>query len=49
MHPALYRVTLNETEKEVRMSEYTIPNTIENRIKVRQAVAQYMVVKCLTK
>ena len=31
------------------MSEYTIPNTIENRIKVRQAVAQYMVEKCLTK
>ena len=31
------------------MSEYTIPNTIENRIKVRQAVAEYMVTKCLTK
>lgn len=31
------------------MSEYTIPNTIENRIKVRQAVAEYMVNNCLTK
>ena len=31
------------------MSEYTIPNTIENRIKVRQAVAEYMVTKCLSK
>ena len=31
------------------MSEYTIPNTVENRIKVRQAVAEYMVTKCLTK
>ena len=31
------------------MSEYTIPNTIQNQIKVRQAVAQYMVEQCLTK
>ena len=31
------------------MSEYTIPNTIQNRMKVRQAVAQYMVEQCLTK
>ena len=31
------------------MNEYTIPNTIENKIKVRQAVAQYMVEQCLTK
>ena len=31
------------------MSEYTIPNTNENRIKVRQAVAEYMVTKCLSK
>ena len=31
------------------MSEYTVPNTIENRIKIRQAVAEYMVTKCLTK
>jgi len=35
--------------KEVSMTEYTIPNTIENRIKVRQAVAEYMVTKCLSK
>ena len=27
----------------------TIPNTIENRIKIRQAVAEYMVTKCLSK
>ena len=31
------------------MSEYTVPNTIENRIKIRQAVAEYMVTKCLSK
>ena len=30
------------------MSEYTIPNTINNRAKVREAVAEYMVDKCLT-
>mgnify|MGYP003129537380 CR=1 FL=1 len=30
------------------MSEYTIPNTIQNRAKVRRAVAEYMVHKCLT-
>ena len=27
---------------------YTIPNTIQNRAKVRRAVAEYMVHKCLT-
>ena len=31
------------------MNEYTIPNTIQNQTKVRQAVAQYMVEQCLTK
>ena len=31
------------------MTEYTIPNTIENQTKVRQAVAEYMVTKCLSK
>ena len=30
------------------MSEYTIPNTPTNQTKVRQAVAEYMVNKCLT-
>jgi hypothetical protein len=30
------------------MSEYTIPNTINNRAKVREAVAEYMVDQCLT-
>ena len=34
--------------KEVSMSEYTIPNTIQNRAKVREAVAEYMVDQCLT-
>ena len=31
------------------MNEYTIPNTLQNQAKVRQAVAQYMVEQCLTK
>ena len=30
------------------MTEYTIPNTPTNQTKVRQAVAEYMVTKCLT-
>ena len=30
------------------MTEYTIPNTLANQTKVRQAVAEYMVNKCLT-
>ena len=30
------------------MTEYTIPNTIQNQTKVRRAVAEYMVHKCLT-
>ena len=29
------------------MSEYTIPNTINSRAKVREAVAEYMVDQCL--
>jgi len=42
--------TQNETEKEVSMSDTNlIPNTIENKIKVRQAVAQFMVERVLTK
>jgi len=31
------------------MTEYTIPDTINNRAKVRTVVAEYMVTKCLTK
>ena len=50
MHPALYRVTLNETEKEVSMTKANkIPYSEQNHTKVRQAVAQFFVNDVLTK
>ncbi len=37
----------SEPEKEISMTEYNIPNTLVNKVKVRQAVAQFMVERVL--